>query len=108
MQKLIMIKTDKTQVASPLGELKFKVNFKENNVQVLSIKTQEEYGNLIGLIGITSDELFKYLKDHPEQVLVLEDPTEPASVSEENTMAENTEKKEEEKKEEEVEVKPNE
>lgn len=106
MQKLITIKTDKTLVASPLGELKFKVNFKENNVQVSSMKTQEEYGNLIGLIGITSVELFDYLKEHPEQVLVLEDPAEPTPVSEENTMAENTEKKEEKK--EEAEVKPNE
>ena len=107
MQKLITIKTDKTLVASPLGELKFKVNFKENNVQVSSMKTQEEYGNLIGLIGITSVELFDYLKDHPEQVLVLEDPVEPTPVSEE-TGVENTEKKEEEEKKEEAEVKPNE
>ena len=96
MQKLITIKTDKTQVASPIGELKFKVDFKENIVQISSMKTQEEYGNLQGLLGITSDELFEYLKDHPEQVSLLEDPIEVTSTTE---VEENTEKKEETKQE---------
>ena len=96
MQKLITVKTDKTQVASPIGELKFKVDFKENIVQISSMKTQEEYGNLQGLLGITSDELFEYLKDHLEQVSLLEDPIEVTSTTE---VEENTEKKEETKQE---------
>lgn len=101
MQKLITIKTDKTQVASPLGELKFEVDLREDftdieekGVQVSSMRTQEKYGKLKALVGITSDELFDYLKDHPEQILVLEDPVETAPTTE---IEENTEKKEEDK-----------
>ncbi len=83
MQKLITIKTDKTQVASPLGEFKFEVDLreeftdiKEKGVQVLSMRTQENFGKLKTLVGITSDELIEYLKSHPEQLLILEDPVE--------------------------------
>lgn len=95
MQKLITIKTDKTQVAAPIGEIKFEVDLEKGSVQISSMRTQEKYGELKNLLGITSDELTDYLKNHPEQLLLSEAPTK--STSEDNTTPEKEETKQEDK-----------
>lgn len=93
MQKLITIKTDKTQVSSLIDNFKFKIDLRADSnsdqVQVLSLDGQSDYGNLKALVGIDAEQLINHLTIHPEQLEILED---------ENSEGDNKEEKQKEEK----------